>query len=210
MTEVVTQGTGRATARADQAMLRVTFSSTARTRAEAVALLGERVDGVEPLLDRAGVVVRSRRLGVHADWQRQRQVGCRAEQHYNLEVTDPEVLADLAGVLLAAEPERLDGPTWSLRDDTAARNAAQRAAVDDARSKAVGYADALGRSLGPLLRISDAEASGSAARGAYGGAEAAGIAPAGRSTAADVRRLNLEPQDIVSTVRCVTHWTLTD
>ncbi|APU17977.1 putative DUF541 family protein [Actinoalloteichus sp. GBA129-24] len=187
----------------------MTFSSAAQTRAEAVAALGEQVDDVEPLLNREGVVVKSRRLAVHADWHRQRQVGCRAEQHYSLEVTDPEVLAEIAGALLAVEPERLDGPTWSLRDDTEARKSAQRAAVADARSKAVGYADALGRTLGPLLRISDAEANGPAARGAYG-AEAAGIAPAGRSSAADVRRLNLEPQDIVSTVRCVTHWKLAE
>ncbi|MBB5905776.1 SIMPL domain-containing protein [Actinoalloteichus hymeniacidonis] len=210
MTEVVTQGTGRASARADRAVLRVAYSSSAPTRAEAVAKLSSQVAAIEPLLKRDGVSVDSRRLAVHADWQKQKQVGCRAEQNYQLSVTDPEVLAELAGALIAAEPARLDGPTWSLSDDTEPRKAAQRAAVADARARAVGYADALGRELGGLLRISDAEVGGALPRSGYGGAEAAVAAPAGIRSGQDVKRLNLEPQDVTVTTRCVTNWKLAD
>ncbi|WP_016701523.1 SIMPL domain-containing protein, partial [Actinoalloteichus spitiensis] len=183
-----------------------TFAAAGEDRSTAVNELGRRVGDVEAMLRRPGVQVRSRRLSVRANWERNRRVGCRAEQHYQLLVTDTAALEELSSALLAREPESLSGPNWELTSNAEAVREAQHDAVADARRRAEGYAVALGRRLGSLLRISDAEAERAQPRGAYGGAPMA----ARSGAAPDVRELNLEPQEVTVTARCVTTWSLLD
>ncbi|MGW0517813.1 SIMPL domain-containing protein [Crossiella sp. NPDC003009] len=200
----MTKGTGEVERTADRAQLWVSFTASASDRSEAVALLGQRVAGVEPLLEQDGVEVRSRRLSVQPNWQGDRQVGASAEQHYQLRVADRAALERVVAALVAAEPSALNGPDWELRDQAEATQEAQVLAVADARRRAEGYASALGVRLGPLLRISDGEDTHYAPM-----ARAGGYAMAAEAGSA-VQALNLEPQPITVTARCTTTWSLLD
>ncbi|MBW4715579.1 SIMPL domain-containing protein [Saccharothrix obliqua] len=206
MAEVVTRGTGRVERTADRAEVQVNFETVGATRNAAVDELTRRVASVEPVLDRAGVEVRSRRLDVHDNWDGQRRAGSRASQQYVLRVHDLDRLDDLLSALVAAEPTWLNGPNWQLATDTEAVRAAQREAVADARRRAEGYAEALGARLGTLLKLSDGdgepwEPSVGRSVAAYGGS--VGDAPR-------MEELNLEAQQIVVTVRCTAAWSLLD
>ncbi|WP_185000867.1 SIMPL domain-containing protein [Crossiella cryophila] len=204
MAEVVTKGTGEVERTADRAQLWVSFTASAGDRTEAVTLLGQRVAGVEPLLEQDGVEVRSRRLSVQPNWQGDRQIGANAEQHYQLRVADRATLERVVAALVAAEPAALNGPDWELSEQAEAAREAQVLAVADARRRAEGYASALGVRLGPLLRISDGEDAHYAPMARAGGyAMAAEVSPA-------VQALNLEPQAITVGARCTTTWSLLD
>lgn len=200
MTEIVTEGSGWHEQPGDRAELDVGFTATGRTRAAAVTALGERVAAAAPALE--GLTVRHRRLWVHNEWRRERVVGCRAGEGIGLLITDVAALEGVLSALLAAEPTDLTGPSWVLADPAAARREAQRRAVTDARDRAEGYAAALGGTLGPLLRLSEAAPEADPMRFSR-------MASAHESAGApDVRDLGLEPEPVRVAVRCTTTWTL--
>ncbi|SHE57314.1 SIMPL domain-containing protein [Streptoalloteichus hindustanus] len=201
MAEVVTRGSGETERTADRAELWATFAVKGRDRAEAVSALNARVADVEPLLATPGVDVRSRQLAVMENWERDRVSGARAEQRYVLRVTDPAVLEELVGRLVAAEPANLNGPNWELSDDHEAVWEAQHRAVSDARRRAEGYAAALGAQLGPLLRLADGGQDGVATFAAARSYEMASV---------DVGELNLEPQLVTVSAQCTATWALLD
>jgi uncharacterized protein len=198
VTEIVTEGSGWFEQLGDRAELDVSFTAVARTRSDAVRNLGRRVAAAEPALARPGLEVRHRRVRVHNEWRDNRVVGCRAGEHLALLVTDVTALDAVLSALVGAEPTDLQGPTWVLEDPAAARQEAQRRAVADARARAEGYAAALGGTLGPLLRLS--EAPEHAAPLSYRTAAA--------ESAPDVRALGLDPEPVRVTARCTTTWAL--
>jgi uncharacterized protein YggE len=197
--EIVTEGKGWYEQLGDRAELHVGFTAVARTRSDAVRDLGQRMSGAEPALTQPGLEVRHRRIRVHNEWRDRRIVGCRAGEDIALLVTDVSVLDTVLSTLVAAEPTDLQGPHWVLADPAAAQREAQRRAVADARARAEGYAAALGGTLGPLRRLSEAPD------------EAAPVmfrAAARESSAPDVRALGLEPEPVRVTARCTTTWAL--
>ncbi|OLT17611.1 hypothetical protein BJF78_12410 [Pseudonocardia sp. CNS-139] len=129
---------------------------------------------------------------------RQQGGRARAGEYLQLLVTDVTVLEAVLSALVGAEPTDLHGPRWVLADPAAAQRAAQRNAVADARARAEGYAAALGGTLGPLRRLSEA-AEHAAPMYRMAAAEAAGP---------DVRDLGLEPEPVRVTARCTTTWLL--
>lgn len=199
--EIVTEGSGWHEQLGDRAGLVATFSAVARTRSDAVRDLGKQVAAATPALELPGVDVRSRRLWVHNEWRGNRVVGCRAGEHFELLVTDVTALEPALSALVGAEPTDLQGPHWTLADPTGALREAQHRAVADARTRAEGYAEALGGRLGPLLRLSEApeHAVPVSGRAVYGVRE---------SAAPDVRDLGLEPEPVRVTARCTTAWRL--
>lgn len=60
--------------------------------------------------------------------------------------------------LFEAGANSVRGPVFTLSDDRAARRAAERRAIEEARAEAENYAAALGHRLGRLLRVSDRRA----------------------------------------------------
>ena len=208
VTDVVTRGTGEYEVTADQADIGVSFAAQAADRAGAVNLLGERMAAVEPVLQRAGVEVRQRNMHVGDRWNGRRRAGSSAEQHLTLRVKDLAVLDDLLAGLFSAQPDRLDGPHWSLADETAAIREAQRRAVADARARAEAYADALGGRLGALQHLADEGAERPypmhGARMAMGGAETMAVA------ADTVQQLGLVPSPVTARATCVATWSLLD
>lgn len=202
MTELITTGDGSHEATADEATIRVSVVGRGRDRAGAVADLRSRAVGVERAVEAAGVVVAHRRLWVAEDWKAKRRTGARATLSLSLTVPPGDVLAALLTALIEADADSVDGPSWRLRDRTAAEREAQRLAVEAARRRAEGYADAAGMRLGPLLRLADGR----------GGREVAPMAytqsARSRDTAQDVAELHLEPETITVQATCTATWTL--
>jgi uncharacterized protein YggE len=196
--QIVTEGSGWYEQPGDRAELDVSFAAVARSRSDAVRDLGRRLTGAEPALALPGLEVRHRRVRVHDEWRGNRIVGCRAAEDLALLVTDVTVLEDLLPALVGAEPTDLQGPRWVLSDPAAALREAQQRAVTDARTRAEGYAAALGGTLGPLLRLSEAPEHGVPV--AY--------RMAAESAGPDVRALGLEPEPVRLTARCTTTWAL--
>jgi uncharacterized protein len=207
--EVLTKGTGTVERTADRAQVDVSFETAGEQRNEAVEALTSRVSAVEPLLDRPGVEVRSRQLSVHDNWDGNTRAGSRASQRYVLRVTDLDELDALLSALVQAEPTWLNGPSWDLVDTKDATYDAQQEAVADARLRAQGYAEALGRRLGPLLRLADGDgdlwqadtAMSAKSFAGYGGSPGVPV---------QIDQLGLEPQQITVTVRCTAAWSLLD
>lgn len=198
--EIVTEGTGWHEQPGDRAELDVSFTVTAKTRSDAVRDLGHKIAAAEPALAHPTLVVRHRRFWVHNEWRGKRPVGCRAGEDIGLLLTDPAALEEVLTALIGAEPTDLNGPRWQLTDPAAAQREAQHRAVADARERAEGYAAALGGTLGPLRRLS--EAPDHAMPVMYARAAAAEM-----SAPLDVRELALEPEQVRVTSRCTTSWT---
>jgi uncharacterized protein YggE len=197
--EIVTEGSGMYEQMGDRAELTVIFSVVARSRSDAVRDLGHRMTAAEPALTQPGLEVRHRRVSVHNEWRGKRLVGCRADEYLALLVTDVAALDAVLSALVGAEPTELRGPNWVLEDPAAAHREAQRRAVANARTRAEGYAAAVGGTLGPLLRLSD------------GPEHAVGLgyrATAAEAAGPDVRALGLEPEPVRVTARCTTTWAL--
>lgn len=57
--------------------------------------------------------------------------------------------------LFEAGANSVQGPSFSLSDDKAARRAAERSAIAEARAEAENYASALGKRVGRLVRMGD-------------------------------------------------------
>jgi len=201
--EVVTKGTGEVERTADRAQVDVTFEALGAERSEAVSMLNQRISAVEPLLE--DFEVRSRELSVHDNWDNNQRVGSRAQQQYVIWVSDLDKLDGLLADLVQAEPSWINGPSWTLVDDAEAIREAQKEAVADALRRAEGYASALGRRLGPLLRIGDTDggAGYSPRMSAAASFEMAG--PAGM-----VDQLNLKAQQITVSASCTAAWSLLD
>lgn len=199
--EIVTEGSGWHEQTGDRAELDVTFSATARSRADAVRDLGRRMALARPTLDRPGLVVRRRRLWVRSEWSGNRVIGCRAGEDVAVVLTDVTALEEVVAGLVAAEPTDFHGPRWVLTDPAAAQREAQRHAVRDARVRAEGYAAALNGKLGPLRSLSEAPGHDAPVAYAMAAMERGGPAP-------DIRDLDLEPEAVRVTARCTTSWTL--
>lgn len=204
MAEVVTKGTGEVERTADRAQLDVTFEAVGAHRSEAVSTLNQRISAVEPLLET--FEVRSRQLSAHDNWDNNQRVGSRAQQQYVIWVSDLDRLDDLLADLVQAEPSWINGPSWALVDDGEAVREAQKEAVADALRRAEGYATALGRRLGPLLRIGDTDGGvGYSPKMLRGGASFEMAGPAGM-----VDHLALKAQQITVTAVCTAAWSLLD
>ena len=212
MAEVVTRGSGEHEMVADQAEVRVAYAANARDRSGAVNALGERVRGVDAVLQgepmAGGVQVRQRSMHVGDQWDRKRRVGACAQVQFALRVMDLTVLDDLLAELFSAEPEWLDGPHWSLADETAAVREAQRRAVADARARAEAYAEAVGLRLGALLKLTD-----DAAERPYPVMRGAPMTFAAESAAVtrdSVQQLGLMPEQVTVHASCAASWALLD
>ncbi|MGW4207999.1 SIMPL domain-containing protein [Lentzea sp. NPDC004789] len=203
MAEVVTKGTGEVERTADRAQVDVTFEALGAERSEAVSTLNQRISVVEPLLQ--DFEVRSRQLSVHDNWDNNQRVGSRAQQQYVIWVSDLDKLDGLLADLVQAEPSWINGPSWTLVDDAEAVREAQKEAVADALRRAEGYASALGRRLGPLLRIGDTDGGAGYSPRIRASASFEMAGPAGM-----VDQLNLKAQLITVSASCTAAWSLLD
>lgn len=161
---------GRALSRPDVMTITAGTVTTGATAAEAVAANAALAQRMIEAVRRSGIQprdVRTRHFrveprfdersddGVGPDGRPPRIVGYVVQNSVEITLRD---LADAEGLisrLFEAGANSVGGPSFSLADDRAARRAAERNAVEEARAEADNYAAAVGRRVGRLLRISD-------------------------------------------------------
>ena len=197
MAEIVVDGVGTVERPGDRAEVDAHLSVVAPTREDAVRALGRRVGGLDdPAVASA---IRRRAVGVHENYADGKVMnGFRATEFVELRVDDPADLDAVIAALTAAGPSWMNGPRWSLQDESAARREAQVLAVADARERAAAYADALGVRLGELVRLTDASASWGPDSRAVG----LSMGPS------EVGALRLDPDPVTVTARCTLSWTV--
>lgn len=83
--------------------------------------------------------------------------GYRGSFAASVEIGDLDRVSDVVLALTPLPDSQLDGPWWSLLPTNAAYRDARVAAVSDARRRAEDYAEAVRRSIGELVEISDLE-----------------------------------------------------
>jgi len=161
---IVTQGEATLKRAPDRAWVTVAAETRHNRAAEARRQNAEAMTAVQTALEGAGVPSAAIRttgfsLTPEFDWKDGRSIlrGYVARNQVEVRVDD---LASLAGVLDAANAPgnvalSLQGLRFDLKDETAARNEALQAAVQDALSRARAMAAGAGRSLGEIRRIEE-------------------------------------------------------
>ncbi|ADK84121.1 protein of unknown function DUF541 [Desulfarculus baarsii DSM 2075] len=165
--------TGRAVLHkaADEAVLRLGMVSLAPTAAEAAERNSRLTAQVRAALkDLLGQGDRLETAGYDLSAQTQwdeaakvnRVTGYRAAHTLRLTSADPQSLGRALDAAVGAGANEIDGPTWRLADEAAARIEAQAAALQDASAQARALAKAAGLRLAGLLSA-DAAGQGGAA-----------------------------------------------
>jgi uncharacterized protein YggE len=156
-------GTGAATAPPDRLDLAVAVSLARPAVGTALADLGDRVRALAAALRETGVEdlgTTSSSLG--EDYVDGRPDGFRATQDLRVRLDDPDRVGAVldAAAVAAGDDLRLHGLSWALADQAPLAAAAREAALADARATAEHLASLAGATLGDLLRITEAPASG--------------------------------------------------
>jgi len=98
-------------------------------------------------------------LGAQYDYDQsaRRQVfrGYQASNRVSVKLRDIQRTGEVLDALVAAGATDLNGPDWSIDDDTSARAQARRQAMETARAQALEYARAAGYSDIRLLEVSE-------------------------------------------------------
>jgi uncharacterized protein YggE len=87
--------------------------------------------------------------------QREYLLGYTVTIRYNFKLKELDKAPKLVATAIDFGVYNLSDLRYSLRDETEARSTAYQKAVQDARTKALAYANGSGHSLGPALRIDD-------------------------------------------------------
>ncbi len=155
-------GTGTAGATPDVVALDVRVQVEARDVASALADLGTRLDGAVAAAAERGVGDRDRRttgMGVSPRWDREGQsvTGYTAHQSLRLRVRDRSRVGEVVSALATAAGDALavDAVTLEVADPAPLLVEARAAAFADASARARQYAELAGRSLGPVLALSE-------------------------------------------------------
>ena len=139
-------------------------TTQARTAVEAMRLNATEMTAVIDRIKALGVPERDIQttginLGAMYDYNQatQRQVfrGYQASNRVSVKLRQVDRTGEVLDALVAAGATDLNGPEWSIDDDTAARAQARRQAMDTARTQALEYARAGGYSDIRLLEVSE-------------------------------------------------------
>ena len=163
------QSTGQSYVAPDQATLTggvVTFATTSREAADSNA---RAMAQVVAALKKAGVAPRdiqtqSVRLDPQSNYDRQgaeppRITGYQARNAVTVRVRDVTKASELLTVLFEAGANDVNGPYFSIEDDSAAVTKARADAVSKAKAEADAYATAFGMRVVKVLRISERQRS---------------------------------------------------
>ncbi|MGE0045206.1 MAG: SIMPL domain-containing protein, partial [Hyphomonadaceae bacterium] len=148
----------------DQARIRVSFYSPARTALEATQNVSTRARALETAaraihatnvtLERTDVSVQPvMREG--GERRPDRINGYEATASVTLLVRDLALLSRAMEAAIGAEPDRFDEVSFSIADTAAARRAAREVAIADAVDKARVYVEGAGHRLGRLLLVEE-------------------------------------------------------
>ena len=161
--EIVVRGTGEARALPDLASLRVEVTADHKSQDEAYearADLAAKVDVVLPSTPTPSPARPWPSLWVQprTRWHRRRGHPHRAGGPAARRSSRSSVL-DALGVIMSEAGRRraapVTGPNWSMAPTNPAYDLARRAAAEDARHRAIAYAEALGLSLGDVAWVAE-------------------------------------------------------
>jgi len=135
-------------------------AETARVAQDAVnhvgaAILDALADvGVDDDIQTAGLNLTPLYRRMRADGEPE-IIGYRASNTVSVRVTDVRLVGGIIDAGLEAGANQLQGVSFGLQDDLAAREEALRMAIAEARRKAEAMADALGAKLAGVLRVNE-------------------------------------------------------
>lgn len=155
-------GTGSASAVPDVVVLDARVQCEAADVAGALGAATGRVTTALQAVADHGVAPADRRttgMGVGTRWDREGRgvVGYTAHQSLRIVVRDRERVGELIKALARAAGDAfgLDGVSLEVADPAPLLERARTAAFEDARAKAEQYATLAGRTLGPVLRVTE-------------------------------------------------------
>jgi uncharacterized protein YggE len=145
----------------DEARVHFDLSASERSADAALDAIRERIGHIDAVLDEVGVDPSDRTSTVQVGEQGERSGGKWLSKGYeafagvSAVVRDPEVVGLLVRETVARAGPEVRGPYWRVSPDHPARLEACRKAAADARAKAQAYADALGVTLGEIIRVAE-------------------------------------------------------
>jgi hypothetical protein len=162
------RGHGRATLPADAADVTLGLELVRPTAAEARDAAAEAMGGIVAAVRGAGVPdddVRTTDLSLGPEVEYRpdgapRRVGFRLTNRIAIRLHDTGRVADVVDRAIAAGATSLDGVSFRVLDDAAARRSALAAAVEDARGAAEALAAAAGVLLGAVRAVREADTGG--------------------------------------------------
>jgi uncharacterized protein len=159
--EIVVRGIGEARALPDLASLRVEVTADRKSQDEAYdarADVAARVDVV--FAEHANAIARTTMASLWVQprtrWHRGEDIrtGWRASRTTFVDVVVLDALGAIMSEAVAAGAS-VTGPNWSMASTNIAYDVARRAAAEDARHRAIAYAEALGLSLGDVAWVAE-------------------------------------------------------
>lgn len=148
----------------DMAMVRSGVVTEARTASEALNANSQRMNGVFAALSRAGIAredIQTSNLQINPVWsnysagEERRITGYRATNTVTARVEELDDLGQTIDALVNSGANNIEGVTFGVEDDDAARREARLRAVTELRETADLYETALGIELGGLLEFSE-------------------------------------------------------
>jgi uncharacterized protein len=145
----------------------VTAGATAQEAMAENSAVANRIVGALRAMAVESQDVRTSDLGVRAVFAEQderritiserkpRIIGYVATNKLEVRLRDLDRASAVIDAMIAAGANEVNGPAFSLADDSVARRQARQAAVAQAREEAEDYADALGMTIARVLRVSE-------------------------------------------------------
>jgi uncharacterized protein YggE len=166
--QLTVRGHGRATLPADAADVTLGLELVRPTAAEARDAAADTMAGIVAAVRDAGIPdddVRTTDLSLGPELEYRpdgapRRVGFRLTNRITVRLRDTGRVADVVDRAIAAGATTLDGVSFRVLDDAAARRSALAAAVEDARGAAEALAAAAGVQLGAVRAVREADTGG--------------------------------------------------
>lgn len=161
---ITVTGEGHVAAAPDMATIIVGVTTEGRSAADAMAQNTSRTKRVFAALKAAGVAesdMRTAGLSLNPRWQQPKPGGTRQVADYvamnsvNVRVRALDKLGSVLDALVKTGANTVNGLSFGLADPGPRTDAAEKAAIADARHKADLFAKAAGVTLGPVLSVRD-------------------------------------------------------
>lgn len=165
---ITVTGEGIVAAVPDMAVLTLEVSEEAEEAAVALDTVAARARTVFARLEEMKIAARDMQtstVSLNPLWTRQRDAdtppkirGYRAATRVTIRLRDLALLREIFGAVVADGANGFGGLQFTVQDPAPLRNEARKAAVVDAKAKAMLYAEAAGVELGPVLSLSESGA----------------------------------------------------
>lgn len=155
---VTASGSGTVSAIPDQASMTFGVSSQNADAKKALDDVSGKAAKITDAVKKAGVAdkdIQTAGVNVYPQYASdgRKVTGYQASLSVRVKVRDLASLSKVIEAASAAGASEINGPTFTLDDDAAARNEAVQKAVDDARTQAAAMAKAAGKSVGAVVSI---------------------------------------------------------